>query len=76
MYKRHRFPPEVIQHVVWLYHRFNLSSPELDRVGLELQLEFRIGASTQGEVEQFLADSEWPITYRLTMGPTWPLKLC
>jgi len=25
LYKRHRFPPEIIQHVVWLYHRFNLS---------------------------------------------------
>jgi putative transposase len=25
MYKRHRFPPEVIQYAVWLYHRFNLS---------------------------------------------------
>lgn len=26
MYKRHRFPPEIIQHVVWLYHRFNMSN--------------------------------------------------
>jgi putative transposase len=25
MYKRHRFPPEIIQYAVWLYHRFNLS---------------------------------------------------
>jgi len=25
MYKRHRFPPEIIQYVVWLYHRFKLS---------------------------------------------------
>jgi putative transposase len=24
-YKRHRFPPQIIQHAVWLYHRFNLS---------------------------------------------------
>jgi len=24
MYKRHRFPPEIIQYVVWLYYRFNL----------------------------------------------------
>jgi len=23
MYKRHRFPPEIIQHTVWLYHRIN-----------------------------------------------------
>ncbi len=25
LYKRHRFPPEIIQYAVWLYHRFNLS---------------------------------------------------
>ena len=24
-YKRHRFPPEVIGHAVWLYFRFSLS---------------------------------------------------
>jgi putative transposase len=24
-YKRHRFPPEIIQYAVWLYYRFNLS---------------------------------------------------
>jgi len=30
MYKRHRFPPEIIQHVVWLYHRFNLSGRDIE----------------------------------------------
>lgn len=30
MYKRHRFPPEVIQHVVWLYHRFSLSARDIE----------------------------------------------
>jgi len=30
MYKRHRFSPEIIQHVVWLYHRFNLSSRDIE----------------------------------------------
>ena len=30
MYKRHRFPPEIIQHVVWLYHRFNVSSRDIE----------------------------------------------
>ena len=29
MYKRHRFPPEIIQYVVWLYHRFNLSHRDI-----------------------------------------------
>ena len=30
MYKRHRFPPDIIQHVVWLYHRFNLSTRDIE----------------------------------------------
>ncbi len=29
-YKRHRFPPEIIQHAVWLYYRFNLSSRDIE----------------------------------------------
>jgi putative transposase len=30
LYKRHRFPPEIIQHAVWLYHRFNLSHRDIE----------------------------------------------
>ena len=30
IYKRHRFPPEIIQHTVWLYHRFNLSFRDIE----------------------------------------------
>jgi len=29
-YKRHRFPPEVIQYAVWLYYRFNLSHRDIE----------------------------------------------
>ena len=25
IYKRQRFPPDIISYAVWLYHRFNLS---------------------------------------------------
>jgi len=25
LYRGHRFPPEIISHAVWLYHRFTLS---------------------------------------------------
>ena len=35
LYKRHRFPPEIIQHVVWLYHRFNLSSRDIEDIMAE-----------------------------------------
>ena len=30
LYKRHRFPPEIIQHSVWLYYRFNLSARDIE----------------------------------------------
>ena len=30
LYKRHRFPPEIIQYAVWLYYRFNLSSRDIE----------------------------------------------
>ena len=30
IYKRHRFPPEVIQYAAWLYYRFNLSCRDIE----------------------------------------------
>jgi len=30
IYKRYRFPPEIIQHTVWLYHRFKLSHRDIE----------------------------------------------
>ena len=32
MYKRHRFPPEVIQYAVWLYYGFNLSHRDFENL--------------------------------------------
>ena len=29
-YKRHRFPPEIIRHAVWLYARFTLSYRDVE----------------------------------------------
>ncbi len=29
-YHRHRFPPEIISHAVWLYHRFCLSFRDVE----------------------------------------------
>lgn len=31
-YKRHRFPPEIIAHAVWLYCRFNMSLREVEEL--------------------------------------------
>ena len=30
LYKHHRFPPQIIQHAVWLYYRFNLSGRDIE----------------------------------------------
>lgn len=30
MYKRHRFPPEIIQYAIWVYFRFNLSIRDVE----------------------------------------------
>jgi putative transposase len=34
-YKRHRFPPEIIAHAVWLYCRFNIRFREVEEMFLE-----------------------------------------
>jgi putative transposase len=43
MYKRHRFPPEIIQYAVWLYHRFNLNHRDIEDLlaqrGIEVSYE-------------------------------------
>ncbi|PIL20860.1 hypothetical protein P775_07385 [Puniceibacterium antarcticum] len=38
-YKRHRFQPQIIAHVVWLYIRFNLSLREVEELRLECGLD-------------------------------------
>ncbi len=42
-YKRHRFPPDIISHAVWLYHRFNLSHRDVEDLlaehGIEVSYE-------------------------------------
>jgi putative transposase len=42
-YKRHRFPPEIIQHAVWLYFRFTLSFRDVEDLlaerGLDISYE-------------------------------------
>jgi len=44
LYRRHRFPAEIISHCVWLYFRFNLSYRDVEEMmamrGLFLSYEF------------------------------------
>ena len=41
IYKRHRFPPDIMRYAVWLYHRFNLSHKDIE----DLLAERRISVS-------------------------------
>ena len=42
-YRRHRFPPELIQHAIWLYLRFTLSYRDVEELlaqrGLDISYE-------------------------------------
>jgi putative transposase len=38
-YKRHRFPPEIIRHAVWLYARFTLSYRDVEDLVAERGLD-------------------------------------
>src|SRR5438132_11629345 len=42
-YRRHRFPPEIIQHAIWLYLRFTLSDRDVEELlaerGLDISYE-------------------------------------
>ena len=55
MYKRHRFPPEIIQHTVWLYHRFNLSHRDIEDL-LAKRFFRRLLRNHQGEPRKIVTD--------------------
>jgi hypothetical protein len=55
-YKRHRFPPEIITHAVWLYCRFNFSFREVE----EMFLERGIGVSYE-TIRRWLQNSGPPL---------------
>lgn len=38
-YARHRFPPEVIRHAIWLYLRFTLSHRDVEELLAERRLD-------------------------------------
>ena len=38
-YRRHRFPPEIIQHAIWLYVRFALSYRDVEELLAERGLD-------------------------------------
>ena len=56
-FKRHRFPPEIIRHAIWLYARFTLSFRDVE----EMLAERSIDASYETVRRWFLVDrGEYP----------------
>ena len=41
-YRRHHFPPEIIQHAIWLYLRFTLSYRDVEELLAERGLDISI----------------------------------
>ena len=60
-FARHRFPPDIIRHAVWLYARFTLSYRDVEdllRVATRLLLKYKIrtrSLADQGAIEDVLA---------------------
>ncbi|GEO15347.1 hypothetical protein MAE02_30430 [Microvirga aerophila] len=63
-YKRHRFPPEIIAHAVWLYFRFPLSL----RLGLRLVEEMLL---ERGIVVSYETVRRWALKF----GPAYARRL-
>jgi hypothetical protein len=49
-FKRHRFPPQIIAHAVWLYLRFNLSLREVEEMLLERGIDVYTRQSVAGSL--------------------------
>jgi transposase-like protein len=56
-YKRHRVPPEIIAHAVWLYFKFPLSLRLVEEMLLERGIVVRDGPALGQEVRARLRSS-------------------
>ena len=70
-YRRHRFPPPIIQHAIWLYLRFTLSYRDVEELfaerGLEVSYEtvrrwvLKFGATVAPRFTETAPAPEWPM---------------
>ena len=51
-YRRHRFPPEIIQYTMWLYLRFTLTYRDVEELLAErgVEISYENGAALGAEV--------------------------
>ena len=55
-YRRDRFPPEIIQHAIWLYLRFTLSYRDVEELLAECGLDLSYETIRCGVLELALSD--------------------
>jgi transposase-like protein len=64
-YRRHRFPPEIIQHAIWLYLRFILSYCDVEELlaerGVEISYETvrALGAEVRADLARQRTQAGW-----------------
>ena len=73
-FKRHRFPPEIIRHAIWLYARFTLSFRDVEQLlaerGIDASYEtvrrwfLNVRAVDRGEYPPFAAATERSLALR------------
>jgi transposase-like protein len=57
LYNGHRFPPEIIQHAVWLYHRFNLSTRDIEDLLAERGISVSYGVAHRELIPNAIHDT-------------------
>ena len=63
-YRGYRFPPEIISHAVWLYHRFGLSFRDVEDLLAE-----------RGVSVTYESIRQWCLTFGLNLTePAWPTR--
>jgi putative transposase len=70
-YRGHRYPAEVISHCVWLYHRFPLTSREVEELMLQrgVIVSYETIRRRRAEFGQIYANG--PRRYRPRTGDKW-----
>ena len=71
LYKRHRFPPSVIQHAVWLYFWFNLSHRDIEDLLAQRFLSTHAAVYNFFNLGRHLVSAETYRLFRLCSLASW-----
>ena len=73
-FNRHRFPPQFIAHVVWLYVRFNLSLCEVEELMLERGVAWR-GVAWTFRMSIRLDQADFGLQQRSSLIGAFPVSM-